>query len=422
MTLTGPSLGACGDEGARTQDQQADWQAMRPNLPRTVWLIAAAGLLAACTAGADAAPPTWVPQPSVSLEAGPNVSLPNQPVPPRVPGGPPVPGGPGQTGGGGTNGRDPNVVATGLTAPTGLALLPDGSALVGERTTGRIVRVQPVPGRPVPTVRVLPGLATSGDGGLLDLAVSPSYTEDGLIYAYVTTATDNRVIDFTLDGPSTPVLTGIPKGATANTGRLMFDDGDILYVGTGDAGRPRLAADPNSLAGKVLRIDAIGHPAEGQPEAGLAGLQPRPPHGERHLREPPARHGLRHRGPGRGKRAPPRRRLRLADGQAGLAAGRRAAAREPVRRRRMRGGRRPDLHRVERRPGAALGAARRACGHRAVQRGAGPALRGLLSVVAAPDGALWLTTTNRDGHGAPVADDERVLRIIASSGGSTAPV
>jgi glucose/arabinose dehydrogenase len=43
----------------------------------------------------------------------------------------------------------------------------------------------------------------------------------------------------------------------------------------------------------------------------------------------------------------------------------------------------------------------------------------LLTVVAAPDGALWLTTANRDGHGHPVPADERVLRIRPSAGGSS---
>jgi hypothetical protein len=43
----------------------------------------------------------------------------------------------------------------------------------------------------------------------------------------------------------------------------------------------------------------------------------------------------------------------------------------------------------------------------------------LLTVVAAPDGALWLTTANRDGHGHPVPADERVLRIMPSGGGSS---
>src|SRR5699024_2045427 len=135
------------------------------------------------------------------------------------------------------------VVATHLVAPVGLTLLPDGTALVGERSTGRIVRVQPTPGKPVRTVRTLAGLDTSGDGGLLDLALSPHYAQDSLIFAYITTRTDNRVVVFTLHGPVTPVLTGIPKGTRDNAGRIAFDGAGNLYIGTGDVGRPRLAAD-----------------------------------------------------------------------------------------------------------------------------------------------------------------------------------
>jgi glucose/arabinose dehydrogenase len=46
----------------------------------------------------------------------------------------------------------------------------------------------------------------------------------------------------------------------------------------------------------------------------------------------------------------------------------------------------------------------------------------LETVVAADDGALWLTTSNRDGHGSPVAADERVIRYVPSGGGANSPV
>jgi len=46
----------------------------------------------------------------------------------------------------------------------------------------------------------------------------------------------------------------------------------------------------------------------------------------------------------------------------------------------------------------------------------------LLTVVAAPDGALWLTTTNKDGNGKPVVDDERVIRLKVPPGGDDSPV
>jgi hypothetical protein len=46
----------------------------------------------------------------------------------------------------------------------------------------------------------------------------------------------------------------------------------------------------------------------------------------------------------------------------------------------------------------------------------------LLTVVAAPDGALWLTTTNKDGHGTPAPTDDRVVRVVPTvSGGGGSP-
>ena len=157
------------------------------------------------------------------------------------------------------DGGDPNVVASDLEVPTPLVLMTDGSAVVGERDTGRLLQVFPdrSPPRELMTV---PGLDTSGDGGLLGLAVSPTYAEDGLFYAYVTTATDNRVVRFPLGGTPNPVLTGIPRGATHNGGGLVFGADGNLYVGTGDTGNPAVAEDPRSFAGKVLRIDVFGRP------------------------------------------------------------------------------------------------------------------------------------------------------------------
>src|SRR5690606_6341461 len=67
-----------------------------------------------------------------------------------------------------------------------------------------------------------------------------------------------------------PVLTGIPKGPKNNGGALLATADGSLLVATGDAGNPRAAADRTSLAGKILRIDASGRPAEDNPEADSA--------------------------------------------------------------------------------------------------------------------------------------------------------
>lgn len=202
-------------------------------------------LLAGCANGYQPVGP-WVIKPQ-----GPPPVV----APPQDPQSGQTPGPPGPN----TGGEDQSVVASGLAVPTGLVVLPDGSALVGERTTGRIVQVFPDASPPV-ELMVVAGVDGSGDGGLLGFALSPTYEQDRLIYAYMTTAEDNRVVKFPIGGEPNPVFTGIPKGASHNGGGLQFGIDGALYVGTGDTGVPDLAQDSQSLAGKVLRIDIFGAP------------------------------------------------------------------------------------------------------------------------------------------------------------------
>ena len=161
-----------------------------------------------------------------------------------------------------TSTGEPQVVASGLEAPWGLAFLPDGDALVSERDTARVLRIPAAGGAPVEVARV-DAARPAGEGGLLGLAVSPSYATDGLVYAYVTTATDNRVVRFRLGEEPAAVLTGIPRGTIHNGGRLAFGPDGSLYAGTGDTGDRSLAQDASSLGGKVLRMTADGRPVAG---------------------------------------------------------------------------------------------------------------------------------------------------------------
>jgi glucose/arabinose dehydrogenase len=156
------------------------------------------------------------------------------------------------------------VVASGLAAPWGLAFLPSGDALVGERDSGRVLRVPAGGGTPVP-VTTLPGVHHEGESGLLGLAVSPSYATDGLVYAYYTTATDNRIARFTLPAagggaPSglRPILTGLAAFWIHDGGRIAFGPDGMLYAGVGDASVPGRAQDPTSRNGKILRMRPDG--------------------------------------------------------------------------------------------------------------------------------------------------------------------
>jgi glucose/arabinose dehydrogenase len=159
----------------------------------------------------------------------------------------------------------PDVVASNLTVPWGLAFLPDGSALVSERTTSRILQLRP--GAQPTEVARLSGVTPTGEGGLLGLAVSPDYKNDGYVFAYYTTSTDNRIVRFKLAAsPQQEVIySGIPKNSFHDGGRIHFGPDGMLYVGTGDAGNSAKAQDPSSPSGKILRMQKDGSPAPGNP-------------------------------------------------------------------------------------------------------------------------------------------------------------
>jgi glucose/arabinose dehydrogenase len=154
----------------------------------------------------------------------------------------------------------PRDVATHLAVPWGVAFLPDGTALVSERTTGDVLSI--AQGKPTKRVGTVPGVTSDVEGGLLGIAVSPTYASDQLIYAYFTTDTDNRIVSMKLTqngfGRPTVLLDGIPRASYHDGGRLVFGPDGMLYASTGDHGEPDLAQDRNSLAGKILRLTPDG--------------------------------------------------------------------------------------------------------------------------------------------------------------------
>lgn len=164
---------------------------------------------------------------------------------------------------------EPRVLARNLEVPWAIAFLPDGDALVTERNSARVVRVDGS-GR-VTEVGTVQGVAPRGEGGLLGIAVSPTFEQDRHIFVYFTASDDNRIVRYRYDdGLSDPkvILRGIPSGAIHNGGRIAFGPDGHLYAGTGEAGRTSLSQDRASLGGKILRMTADGEAPPDNPFPG----------------------------------------------------------------------------------------------------------------------------------------------------------
>jgi glucose/arabinose dehydrogenase len=166
------------------------------------------------------------------------------------------------------------IYARGLEIPWAIAFAPDGRAFVTERP-GRVRVIRDGRLDPNP-VAVLP-VAHVGEGGLLGLALDPEFPRRPFIYVYYTFEANglrNRVERLReQDGRllrDRVLLDGIPGAFVHDGGRITFGPDGMLYIGTGDARQPGLAQNPQSLAGKILRITPDGdipkdNPIRGSP-------------------------------------------------------------------------------------------------------------------------------------------------------------
>jgi glucose/arabinose dehydrogenase len=224
---------------------------------RAVLAVVAVVVLGGCSTAEERSPDdTITATPAPTGDSGTAVSRSPTGSPGSEPAGPP---------------RVVSTVATGLSVPWGLGFLPDGDAVVTERDTRRVLLLHG-PDHEVREIATLDAAAPEGESGLLGVAVSPDFARDHLLFFYLTTADDNRIVRATFDrgrlGPLEVVLEGIPRGFIHDGGRLAFGPDGYLYASTGETGEPSLAQNRTSLGGKILRITPQGDPAPGNPLAG----------------------------------------------------------------------------------------------------------------------------------------------------------
>lgn len=163
------------------------------------------------------------------------------------------------------------VVASGLTVPWAMAFAPNGDLYFTERGG----RVSVLRGGTVQILAELP-VQTTAEGGLLGIALDPNFASEPDVYLYYTyqdsTGFWNRVVKMREGSrglaPEVIVVDKIPGGSIHDGGRIKFGPDGKLYVTCGEAGSGDRAQDPNSLGGKILRVNADGSIPPDNPFAG----------------------------------------------------------------------------------------------------------------------------------------------------------
>ncbi len=171
------------------------------------------------------------------------------------------------------------TLATGLKQPWSVEVLPDGAYLVSEKGgTLRLVR----DGKVSAPLRGVPEVSTTGQGGLLDIALAPDFAGSRTLYLTYSargnggSGTAVARARLSADGTALENTTRIflmnrltARGQHFGSRIAIAGDGS-LFFGIGDRGQGPRAQDPRDHAGAILHINPDGSPHADNPFLGSA--------------------------------------------------------------------------------------------------------------------------------------------------------
>jgi aldose sugar dehydrogenase len=168
--------------------------------------------------------------------------------------------------------------------PWAIAFLPDGRLLVTEKPGHMFIVTQG--GRKTPIAH-LPEVMASGQNGLLDVAVSPNYSQDQSVYITYVEPGDGggRLVLIrarlaqAAEAASLEDITTIWRQESSSYGGqpggiILFDrDGRRLFLTVGDRMQGSTAQDPDIGQGKLLRLNLDGSTPSDNPKAAVGGVR-----------------------------------------------------------------------------------------------------------------------------------------------------
>lgn len=168
-------------------------------------------------------------------------------------------------------------VTAGLSRPTALAFAPDGRIFIAQQSGAvRIVKNGTLLAAPFVTLSV----QSTGERGLIGLALDPSFSSNGLVYLYHTLpdGSRNRISRVTANGDVAVAgseqlvlnLDALSSATNHNGGAMHFGPDGKLYVAIGDNASPANAQNMDTYHGKLLRVNANGTVPAGNPFSGSA--------------------------------------------------------------------------------------------------------------------------------------------------------
>lgn len=157
------------------------------------------------------------------------------------------------------------VIAENLNIPWAMDISDSGNIYFTERT-GSIRVIENGKLNPQPLITFTAPFISQGEGGLMGIALDPNFSKNHYFYVMHSYTENNkpynRVVRLIENNNKAYLdkilLDKIPGGRIHNGGRIKIGPDNKLYITTGDAGNSSLSQNLSSTAGKILRIELNG--------------------------------------------------------------------------------------------------------------------------------------------------------------------